>query len=91
VIRISIKLATGTMLNQIVLMEDIFQGERVRKFVLEGKTAIGWETIFEGSCIGHKFIHCFENMEVYSVRLKVTEAKMEPQILDFAVFSILEM
>ena len=69
-------------------MEDIARGERVRKFVLEGKTKKGWKTIFEGSCIGHKFIHQFEAMEVSAVRLKISESKGEPQIHRFEVFRI---
>ena len=69
-------------------MEDISKGERVRKFVLEGKTKKGWQTIFEGTCIGHKFIHQFDDMEISSVRLNISESKGEPQILDFSVFDV---
>ena len=76
------------LINQIVLMEDIVKGERVRKFVVEGKTKKGWQTIFEGSCIGHKFIHQFEDMEVSAVRLNVLESKGEPSILNFSTFYV---
>ena len=68
-------------------MEDISKGERVRKFVLEGKTKKGWQPIFEGSCIGHKFIHRFDEMEVSAFRVKVTESKGEPDILNFSAFN----
>ena len=64
------------------------KGERVRKFVLEGKTKEGWVTIFSGSVIGHKFIHRFDYMEVSSVRLNVTESKGEPQIKSLQVFNV---
>jgi hypothetical protein len=53
---------------------------------LEGKTKNGWQTIFEGSCIGHKFIHQFDNMEVSEVRLNILESKGEPQIKNFPGF-----
>ena len=69
-------------------MEDISKGERVRKFILEGKTKKGWQTIFEGSCIAHKFIHQFDDMEVSSLRLNILESKGEPQVLDFSVFDV---
>lgn len=69
-------------------MEDISKGERVRKFVLEGKTKDGWKTIFEGSCIGHKFIHRFDGMEVSAVRLNIMKSKGEPQIQDLSVFNV---
>lgn len=76
------------VINQFVLMEDIAKGERVRKFTVQGKTQQGWQTIFEGSCIGHKFIHRFDELEVSSVRLHVTESKGEPQIKKFEVFKV---
>jgi alpha-L-fucosidase len=69
-------------------MEDIASGERVRKFRLEGKTNSGWQTIFEGSCIGHKFIHRFEDTEATAVRLQILESKAEPQILDFSSYYV---
>lgn len=84
--RIDLKLPQKHKVNQIVLKEDIASGERVRKFVLEGKTNKGWEKIFEGSCIGHKFIHQFDAIEVSAVRLNILESIGEPQILDISVF-----
>jgi hypothetical protein len=74
-------------INQVVVMEDISKGERVREFTVEGKTEKGWETIFEGSCIGHKFIHTFDELEVSEVRFNVSESRSEPQILDFSIYN----
>ncbi|MBD0831621.1 alpha-L-fucosidase [Aestuariibaculum sediminum] len=85
---LTLKFPKNQIINQIVLKEDITQGERVRQFILEGKTQNGWESIFEGSCIGHKFIHLFEDMELKAVRLKVKESKGTPQINSFEVFNI---
>lgn len=83
----TLNLRGNKKINQIVLMEDISKGERVRKFVLEGKTKSGWQILFEGSCIGHKFIHRFDEMEASSVRLKISESKGEAQIRNFSVFN----
>ncbi len=85
---ISLKLPEKQKVNHVVLMEDISMGERVRKFILEGKTKKGWQTIVNGSCIGHKFIHRFEEMEVSALRLTVLESKGEPQIQSFQVFNV---
>lgn len=85
-----LKLKKWTPINQIVLQEEIAQGERVREFKLEGKTKKGWQLIFEGSVIGHKFIHKFEEIEVDAVRLKIAESKGEPLIHRFNVFHIKE-
>jgi alpha-L-fucosidase len=86
----TLRLPKKTMVNQVVLMEDISKGERVRKFLLEGKTKKGWKTIFEGSCVGHKFIHRFDEMEVSAIRLKVLKSKGEAQILDLSAYHIEE-
>lgn len=88
--KLRLKLPKRQEVNQVVLMEDISKGERVRKFVLEGKTRTGWQTIFEGSCIGHKFIHRFDPMEVSAVRLSITESKGDPEVSDFSVFFVKE-
>lgn len=83
-----LKFSKPQAINQIVLQEDIAQGERVRKFVLEGKSKAGWQNIFEGSCIGHKFIHLFDTMEVSELRLKILESRGEAHILNFSSYKI---
>lgn len=86
--KINLKLSNSQKVNQIVLMEDISKGERVRKFFLEGKTPKGWKIIFEGSCIGHKLIHRFDEMEFSAVRLNIPDSKGEPQILELSVYHV---
>ena len=75
-------------INKVVLMEDITRGERVRKFSIEGKTGKGWQIIFEGSCIGHKFIHRFNAMDISALRLKISESEGDPQIKELTVYNI---
>jgi len=88
--KITLKLKGRQKLNQVVIMEDISKGERVRKFVIEGKTKKGWQSIFKGSCIGHKFIHKFNGMEFSQLRLTVLESKEEAQIKVFTAYNITE-
>ncbi len=85
---LTIKLNKKTKVNQIVLQEDIAVGERIRKFVLEAKTKNGWQFIFEGTVIGHKFIHKFDILEVNAVRLKISESMGEPQIKNFKIYHV---
>lgn len=86
--QLTLDLVEPKTINQIVIQEQIEQGERVRKFILEGKTQDGWKTIFEGSVIGHKFIHVFEPLEVDRVRLRLLESKGEPLIKKMEVFQV---
>ncbi|MGM0666009.1 MAG: alpha-L-fucosidase [Bacteroidota bacterium] len=86
--QLKISLKNNQKINHIILQENIAKGERVREFALEGKTSDGWHTIFEGSCIGHKFIYRFEDIEISEVRLNIIESKGEPQIKNFQVFNV---
>lgn len=83
-----VKLPKQQKINQVVLQEDIAKGERVREFLLEGKTPTGWQVIFEGSCIGHKFIHRFADTEISAIRLTLTQSIAEPNITTFSVYHI---
>jgi hypothetical protein len=83
-----ISLNERSNINHIVLQEDISKGERVRKFTLEGKTKNGWQSLFDGSSIGHKFIHVFDEIEVSHIRLKIIESIGEPMIQSFEIFSV---
>jgi alpha-L-fucosidase len=85
---INLELPEMQTVNQLVIMEDIAYGERVREFILEGKTSDGWQEIFKGSCIGHKFIHRFDALAVTELRLKISESIGEPQIKDFTGYNI---
>ncbi|MBK9390105.1 MAG: alpha-L-fucosidase [Bacteroidetes bacterium] len=85
---INLKLQKRQKVNQLVLKEDFSKGERVRKFVVEGRTSKGWQTISEGTCIGHKFIHLFDPVEVSAFRLKIPESIGDPLVSEFSVFYI---
>lgn len=85
---LKINLKGNQEINHIILQENIANGERIRKFILEGKTSDGWQAIFEGSCIGHKFIHRFDGTEVSAVRLTILESKGEPEIQNFQLFNL---
>lgn len=85
--KLTLKLSKKMKINQLVLMEDIRKGERIRKFKVEGKTKNGWKIIFEGSSIGHKFIHQFIEIETSMLRLTILESIAAPHIKDFTVYS----
>ena len=88
--QVTLQLKESQKINQLVLKEDIKLGERIRAFVIEGETATGWELIFEGSSIGHKFIHQFEEIEASALRINVLSAVGEPQILEFSAYFVEE-
>ena len=86
---IELKLPMPGRINQMIAMEDIAHGERIRQYVLEGLVAGGaWQPLCSGECVGHKRIQSFDSMEVAAVRLQVAEAKATPQIRRLAVFDV---
>ena len=89
--KLTIKLPGKTKVNQLVLMEDIAMGERVREFIVEGKTANGWVCLTKGSCIGHKYIIRFDPVEVSRLRLVNKKSVGEPIIKEFSVYNIAEL
>lgn len=72
--------------DNIMLMEDISLGERVRTFNLEGKVNGKWEHIFTGSAIGHKLIQQIPVKEYEQITLSVTGSVGEPHIRRMAAF-----
>jgi alpha-L-fucosidase len=84
-----INLKKNTVIDHVMLMEDIAYGERVREFTVEGKTSEGWTTLCSGSSIGHKFIAQFNATTVSALRLRITKTLADPQIKAFSIFNAL--
>lgn len=72
--------------DNIILMEDISRGERVRAFHVEGKTHDGWEHIFKGSAIGHKLIQQIPANKYEIIKLVVDKSVGKPYIRKMAAF-----
>lgn len=75
-----------TMIDHVVIQENIVRGERVREYKLEALEDGQWTTIANGSSIGHKRIEIFSKRNASRIRLVATKAICEPQISKFAVF-----
>lgn len=77
----------GGPVNQVVIMERIERGERVRDFTLEAQSGDGgWREIYKGSCIGHKHIVRFDKVETSRLRLSVAKSAATPLIRDFSAY-----
>jgi len=83
---IELPLARSAVVDRAILMEEITQGERVRQYVLEGKTDAGWAPLARGQSIGHKRIERFPATKVSAVRLRVEKAIAEPWVRRLAAF-----
>ncbi len=77
-----------TEINHVIIMEDIAQGERIRKYKVEGKINGEWKLLAEGESVGHKRIQEFDAVEVSGIRLSVPKAIAPPKIKKLAVYNI---
>jgi len=85
---VTLKLAGPTRIDHVVVMEDIREGERVREYVVEGRTDQGWAVLARGESIGHKRIERFEPATVGAVRLRVLRSAARPIIRKLAVYRV---
>lgn len=73
-------------ITRVVLQEDIREGERVRRFILEGVAGGKKKIFYEGSCIGHKLIIPLKPVKVSRLSLNIIRATGEPVIREFSVY-----
>jgi alpha-L-fucosidase len=78
--RITLKLNNPTLINHIIIQEDIQNGERVRNYEIEGLVKGKWKVLTKGESVGHKRIMQIEDVEVSRVRINVLSADREPLI-----------
>jgi len=72
----------------VVLQEDIRSGERVRRYELQVRSDGEWQTLGEGSCIGHERIHRLDALaRGDALRVLVTEARATPRLRRVAAYA----
>lgn len=74
--------------DHLIIQEDIAFGERVRRYVIEGRTDGEWFNIAAGISVGHKRIEQFKTVNVKQIRLRVTESNLPPVIKRMAAFYV---
>jgi alpha-L-fucosidase len=73
----------------VVLMEEIHLGERVRAYELEGRKPGGdWNRLAAGQSIGHKRIHRLDNPELTALRVRAIKAAAPPVFRSIEVFGL---
>ncbi len=75
-----------TLIDAVITMEDISEGEHVREYVLEGRVNGEWKPLAKGTAIGHKKIDKFEPIKVSAVRLRVTKSVGTVRIRKLALY-----
>jgi alpha-L-fucosidase len=87
--RLSLDLDGEKTIDHIVLREDIRDGERVRKFVVEGRRADGsWLALARGTQVGSRQIFPIPATAVTGLRLTVEESVGPVAIRELSVFHV---
>ena len=82
-----LRLSKPTRIDHVSIMEKIAEGERIRRYKVEGLTGSGqWSLLVEAESVGHKRIHRFPPVAAAAVRLVVSQSAAEPLIRSFAVY-----
>jgi alpha-L-fucosidase len=85
---LTLKMDGPTLVNHIIIQEDIEGGERIQKYKIEGRTNGKWEVVSEGESVGHKRIEKFETITVDRIRLRVINAKRPALIKKLSVYFV---
>jgi alpha-L-fucosidase len=85
-LRITLRLGAPMRIDTIILQEDTSQGERVRKFRIEGRSGGEWRVIGEGISVGQKRIQPIDPMIVDQVRIVTTRSVGTPVFRSVTVY-----
>ncbi|HEY3333026.1 MAG TPA: alpha-L-fucosidase [Capsulimonadaceae bacterium] len=75
-----------TVVDHVILQEDISGGHRIREYVVESNAEYGWREIARGSAVGHKRIEYFPPIEATNLRVRVTQCVGTPIVSAFAAY-----
>jgi len=74
------------MVDHVIMMEDIAEGEHIRHYVVEGQEASGWRILCRGTAVGRKRIERFAPVQVSALRLRCLKSVGSPLLRQFAAY-----
>jgi alpha-L-fucosidase len=72
--------------DRTLLAEWIHLGQHVQRYDIQAWDGSGWETVHEGTTIGHKKIDIFPRANATRMRVRILQASDTPRIRAFQVF-----
>ena len=83
---LELPLEAPQVVDHVILMEEIAEGERIRHYLVEDRDASGWHTLCRGTAVGHKRIERFAPVEVSGLRLRCLKSAGTPLLREFAAY-----
>ena len=76
------------LIDHLIIKEDLSFGQRVRRYVAEGRNGNEWIVIASGLSVGQHRIQQFLPVKVREIRLRVTESALPAVISKLAVYAV---
>ena len=80
------KVKRGTVVNTLLLQEDIAKGQRVESFLVEGYINGSWQHITEGTTIGYKRLLRFSDCKPEKIRLTILGTRNAANIANVGLY-----
>lgn len=80
------KLEKPTQIRNIVVSEDIAEGERILEYSIDVMVNGKWEAIQNGTAIGNKRIVAIDKPSIEAARITVNKSKAEPIIKELGLY-----
>jgi alpha-L-fucosidase len=77
---VELRLPAPATIDRVLTMEAIANGERVRRYAIEGEIAGTWKPLATGTSIGHEKIDRVEPVTVTAIRLRILDSAAPPII-----------
>ncbi|MFH0797447.1 MAG: hypothetical protein V2A65_10440 [Candidatus Omnitrophota bacterium] len=76
------------LIDHIITMEEIKEGERVLKYQIEILTGENWDPVIKGTAVGHKKIDRIKPVAISGARFRCLQSVSKPNIRSFAVYCV---
>lgn len=83
---IEFKVKSGSIINTLLLSEDITRGQRVEHFTIEAYTNGRWQYITEGTTIGYKRLLRFSDCRAERIRVTINGCRNTAHIDNIGVY-----
>jgi len=83
---LEVELGGPVSFNVSMVQEYIALGQRIEEYKIEAWVEQGWETIVEGTTVGHKKLERFPEISASKVRLTIVKSQAAPLIRSFGLF-----
>jgi alpha-L-fucosidase len=85
---VELALPKPTLIDHVIIMEQITEGQRVREYVVQGFAGGEWRELCRGSSVGHKRIQRFAPVDVTKVRWRSLKSVGDPLIRKLAAYYV---